>query len=128
MTSLSTVRAADSYMRGTIEVQLADALARVEAAEPEGYLPGSDASVGCGFDLDALNALRRLGLVVREIESPPDAPEIAGVKAQRFRYFLSARGKAKLDGTLAEHEPILDATDATDEMLARRAELEGRKP
>lgn len=126
MTSLSVLRAARTYIEGTAERQLAETLARVEAAEPEGYLPGSDASVGCGFDLDALSALRRLGLIVREIESPPDAPEIAGVKATRYRYFVTERGRAKLDGTLAEHEPILDADVVTDRMATKRRQLAGR--
>jgi hypothetical protein len=100
-------------------------LARVESAGDAGYLPGSVAGLEAGTDAVTLLALCRMGLVCREIETPDDAPEIAGVKATRWRYRITDAGRAMLRGedVDAGPAPILDAEEVTDDMAAKRAEL-----
>jgi hypothetical protein len=95
------------------------ALARVSEAGDAGYLPGS------GTEAQVVIALCRMRLVTREIETPDDAPEIAGVKATRWRYRITDAGRRMLNGedVDAGPAPILDAEEVTDDMAAKRAEL-----
>ena len=95
------------------------ALARVSEAGDAGFLPGS------GMEAQVVIALCRMRLVTREIETPDDAPEIAGVKATRWRYRITDAGRRMLNGedVDAGPAPILDAEEVTDDMAAKRAEL-----
>lgn len=95
-------------------------LAKVADAGPDGYV------LGAPSELDALTALRRMGLVFRAIEETTEVG-VGGIELSRWRYLLTDAGKAKLDGTLVKPEPRLDAEEASEAMLAKRAELaEGR--
>lgn len=104
------------------------ALERIATGGEAGYLPGSVRGVEAGIDAVSLLALCRMGLCRREIEAPPDAPEINGVKARQWRYHLTDRGRAMLAGTATpEPEPLIDAEATTPAMLERRAALAARE-
>src|SRR5439155_27289791 len=79
--SLQGLRAVQLGTTGTANAQLEAVLAKIAETGAEGYLLGQSGDPALGFEHDAILALIRFGHVEREIESPPDAPEIAGVKA-----------------------------------------------
>ena len=41
----------------------------------------------------------RMGYIAREIEEPADAPELGGIRARRFTYHVTARGRSALNRT-----------------------------
>src|SRR5205085_4458965 len=88
----------DAYEAAAAEQGTA-ALARVHERGDAGYLPGS------GMDAQAVLALCRMGLVRRETECPPDAPALAGVKATRWRYYVTGAGRRLLTGEAASAAP-----------------------